>query len=99
MGPVVPSTPISGHSSEELDPISGHGHPRPQLRRAEWIPLNGEWDFMLDPAGSCAAPDDVSWDRTIVVPFSPETPRSGIHDTSFYKACWYRRIVRVPSLD
>ena len=33
-----------------------------------------------------------------MVPFSPETPRSGVHDTGFYKACWYRRIISVPPL-
>jgi len=30
------------------------------------------------------------------VPFSPETSRSRIHDTGFFKACWYRRAVDVP---
>ena len=41
----------------------------------------------------------MTWDRTITVPFSPETTRSGVSDTSFYKACWYRREVAVPPLE
>ena len=24
-------------------------HPRPQLRRHDWTPLDGDWDFALDP--------------------------------------------------
>jgi hypothetical protein len=27
-------------------------YPRPDLVRAEWLNLNGEWDFALDPSGS-----------------------------------------------
>ena len=75
-----------------------HGYPRPQLQRLDWQSLNGEWDFALDPASTWATPDDVGWDRTILVPFSPETERSGIHDTSFYRRCWYRRTIDVPPL-
>ena len=26
-----------------------HGYPRPQLERAEWFDLDGEWEFALDP--------------------------------------------------
>jgi beta-galactosidase/beta-glucuronidase len=85
-------------SSVDLDGVVHHGYPRPQLRRRTWMPLNGPWEFALDHAGRCARPQDVSWDRTIVVPFSPETARSGIHDTGFYKACWYRRRLDVPPL-
>jgi hypothetical protein len=40
----------------------------------------------------------VAWDRTIQVPFAPETVASGINDTGFYKACWYRRAVAAPPL-
>ena len=40
----------------------------------------------------------MAWNEAILLPFSPETTRSGIENTSFYKSCWYRRIVAVPSL-
>src|SRR5581483_4875909 len=43
-------------------------------------------------------PDQVVWDRTIEVPFAPETPASGIADTGFYRACWYRRRFHRPRL-
>jgi len=32
------------------------------------------------------------FDKSILVPFSPETAASRIGDTGFYRACWYRRM-------
>ncbi|HZH05017.1 MAG TPA: glycoside hydrolase family 2 TIM barrel-domain containing protein [Myxococcaceae bacterium] len=58
--------------------------------------LNGRWDFALDPEGRWQVPGQVSWNKTIVVPFAPETTRSGIGDTGFYRACWYRRSFERP---
>ena len=78
-----------------MDSADGRGYPRPQLCRAEWQSLNGEWDFALDPQGQWADPPDVEWTARIVVPFSPETTASQVHETGFFKACWYRR--RVPA--
>jgi beta-galactosidase/beta-glucuronidase len=84
-------------SSSDLDQL-GHGYPRPQLRRSRWISLNGPWDFLLDPAGALTR-SEVTWGGSITVPFSPETARSGVRDTGFYKACWYRRQVPLPRLE
>ena len=69
------------------------------MERAEWISLNGEWDFAIDPQGLIEGPSTVLWDRRIVVPFSPETPASRIADTGFYRAVWYRREFETPRLD
>lgn len=57
-------------------------HPRPQLTRERWTDLCGEWQFSFD--------DDV-FDRTITVPFPPESSASGIGDTGFHPVVWYRR--------
>ena len=76
----------------------GAGHPRPQLRRASWHSLDGVWDFCLDLEDTCRSPGDVSFDRTICVPFSPETPASGIGHPGYLSACWYRRRFAVPPL-
>ncbi len=73
-------------------------YPRPMLRRAEWTSLDGVWDFALDPEARWRHPDQVTWDRQITVPFSPETPASGIDDPGFFYACWYRRTFIPPSL-
>jgi hypothetical protein len=75
---------------------SGRGYPRPQLTRAEWQSLNGEWDFAIDPAADWADPSQVTWKTAIRVPFAPEAPASGVANTLFYRACWYRRRVDVP---
>ncbi len=73
-------------------------HPRPLLRRDAWTSLNGTWDFALDPEARASAPDAVSFDREIEVPFAPEAPASGVGDTSLYRACWYRRTFAAPQL-
>jgi beta-galactosidase/beta-glucuronidase len=77
-------------------PAGAHGYPRPQLVRREWMPLNGTWDFALDPEGQWRLPSQVQWSGRIVVPFSPETEASGIGNTGFYRACWYRRTIEAP---
>ena len=43
-------------------------------------------------------PADVRWERTILVPFAPETPASGIGDTDFHRVFWYRRTFDPPAL-
>jgi beta-galactosidase/beta-glucuronidase len=75
-----------------------HGYPRPVLERAEWFSLDGEWEFSLDPDAAWSTPDAPNWDQKIRVPFSPETSASGIHNTGFYRACWYRRTFDSPGL-
>src|SRR4051794_20972554 len=76
-----------------------HGYPRPQLERTQWTNLNGQWDFALDPDGIWHAPAEINWNSAINVPFTPETPASGIGNTGFYRACWYRRTVEGPKLN
>ncbi len=74
-------------------------HPRPQQQRKNWTSLNGTWDFYIDPRAELARPEQVKWDRTILVPFSPETRASGIGEPGFYSAVWYRRDFEVAQLD
>ena len=70
-------------------------HPRPQLQRARWESLDGRWDFALDPEGDWSLPGEVTWDRSIVVPFAPETLLSGVAAEGFFRSCWYRRTVEI----
>ena len=72
-----------------------HGYPRPQLRRKHWQSLNGPWEFAIDTDGIWCHPDEVEWQAIIQVPYAPETPASGIAQTRFFRACWYRRTVDV----
>jgi beta-galactosidase/beta-glucuronidase len=70
------------------------GYPRPQLRREQWLSLNGPWRFTYDDELRYRIPVDVSeWPHQIEVPFAPESARSGVHETAFHRACWYERDV------
>jgi beta-galactosidase/beta-glucuronidase len=73
-------------------------YPRPQLQRDEWTELDGSWDFAIDVEGEITDPSAVKFDRHIILPFSPETPASGVHETGFYNAVWYRREFDVPKV-
>lgn len=67
-------------------------YPRPQLRRSNWLCLNGPWKFAFDDEGHYRQPSDVShWGHTIEVPFAPESIQSGISDPGFHPNCWYER--------
>ena len=77
-------------------PTLRHGYPRPQLERREWLSLNGEWEFAIDPEARWSVPEQVEWNATIQVPFAPETTASGIANTGFFRACWYRRKLKTP---
>ena len=83
----------------EPDPSAlTRGYPRPQLERELWTSLDGTWDFAIDSAATWRLPGEVRWDASIIVPFAPEAPASGVSDTSFFQACWYRRSFDVPAL-
>ena len=74
------------------DVNNSHAYPRPQFRRDRWLSLDGAWEFQIDPDGDCwSQPDQVPWLLSITVPFAPETPASGVGETGFFRACWYRR--------
>jgi beta-galactosidase/beta-glucuronidase len=77
-------------------------HPRPDFQRANWLNLNGAWDFRFDP-------DDLGikeswWEpgknigaRKIIVPFCWESSLSGLRDKSGQKIGWYRRTFSIPA--
>lgn len=86
---------IDDDSALPLASAQDGSHPRPQLLRARWVDLSGPWRFTFDD-------DDrglrerwwQSWparDTAIRVPYPPESPASGIGDTSFHRVAWYRR--------
>ncbi len=72
-------------------------YPRPQLVRDAWKSLDGAWAFAFDPErrGEHEQWYDVDAAKhfalTIKVPFPPESPASGVHDTGFHPVVWYRR--------
>jgi beta-galactosidase/beta-glucuronidase len=86
-------------NGKKLKPPRQHACPRPQLQRESWTSLNGKWKFAIDAASTWLLPGQVKWDREIVVPFAPETPLSGIHDTGLYQCVWYRRTFTAPMME
>src|SRR5687768_13687667 len=69
------------------------------LERPQWVNLNGTWDFALDADACWRIPDEVEWNSSIEVPFAPETLASGVGNTGFFLAVWYRRTIETPKLD
>ena len=73
-------------------------HPDPQFERANWLNLNGEWDFEFDFGNSkkdAGIIDKKDWEKKIVVPFCPESKLSGSQYTDFIPAVWYRKNVNI----
>ena len=73
-------------------------YPRPLLRRKRWNSLNGTWQFAMDADATWNDPLSVQWQRTIEVPFAPETKRSGVHQTGLFSAVWYQRQLDTPEI-
>ncbi len=73
-------------------------YPRPQLVRADWLCLNGAWQFEVDQGDSGLQRGLLACDLhdTIVVPFCPESQLSGVVNRDFLNAVWYRRTVTLP---
>jgi len=73
-------------------------YPRPQFVRKDWLCLNGEWQFEIDPgdSGLERGLKDRALSGRIVVPFCPESKLSGIEHVDFMNAVWYRRDVTIP---
>lgn len=74
-------------------------HPRPQFMRAQWMNLNGEWQFAFDHGNSGREQGFHTageFQQRISVPFCPESRLSGIGYTDFMAAVWYRRTMILP---
>ena len=74
-------------------------YPRPQMVREEWMNLNGEWEFEID-FGKSGIERGVQkkerLDSKIIVPFCPESKLSGIGNTDFLNAVWYKKEFVLP---
>lgn len=92
-------TPWTETASRAEVPLAEY--PRPQLQRAEWLCLNGKWDYL----GGKDAPDAFQPQKPavfdnvaekILVPYCPESFLSGIQRKQEINM-WYRRIFEVPA--
>lgn len=68
-------------------------YPRPQFVRADWLSLNGEWKFGFGEEVSEEDALNGNLPRKIVVPFTYETPLSGIGDETPHETVWYARTI------
>ena len=70
-------------------------YPRPILQRAQWLCLNGQWDYAILDKG-CVEP--VEWDGKITVPYCVESQLSGVQKPLTEKQeLWYHRQFEVPA--
>ncbi|HEX9292161.1 MAG TPA: galactose-1-epimerase [Gemmatimonadales bacterium] len=81
-----------------VDSIPLPEHPRPDFQRAQWLNLNGRWQFAFDPpdGGQREAwpTRGLPQGREILVPFSWGAPLSGVPDSG--DIGWYARTIAVP---
>jgi beta-galactosidase/beta-glucuronidase len=71
---------------------------RPQFLRDSWLNLNGLWEFEIDQGDSGLERGllRLPLDSQILVPFAPESAASGVGNTDFLEAVWYRRTITIP---
>lgn len=75
-------------------------YPRPQFERKDWVNLNGQWTYTFDFVGEGLEkghPDSKGFDKTITVPFCPESKLSGVGYTDFINHIWYQRDIQMPA--
>lgn len=108
---VIPERAAVANSGRQKNPATGAlfktvtvprpEHPRPDLKRDNWLSLNGEWQFENDTAADGEARGltyGKDLNSKIIVPFCPESKLSGIGlgNTQKLKDVWYRRSFDVP---
>ena len=81
-------------------PVPRSEFPEPQFERADWMTLNGQWEFAFDDANAGL---DNQWyggaqkfDKHISIPYCFESKLSGISDTGFHPWAWYNRQITLP---
>lgn len=87
-----PSAPTAGD-------VPRPEYPRPQAVRERWLNLNGVWEFAIDQGDSGLERGlrERALTGSITVPFAPESELSGVGNTDFLEAVWYRREVTIPA--
>jgi hypothetical protein len=84
--------------AEKVDPANAlPEYPRPQMVRANWVNLNGLWDYALLPkAASDNAP--TTFNGKILVPYAVESALSGVGKTvGKDSVLWYKRTLTIPA--
>jgi len=70
-------------------------YPRPIMERADWMNLNGLWDYSILKAG---AAEPTAFDGQILVPFPVESSLSGVmKPVGEGNEVWYKRTFEIPA--
>lgn len=87
--------PLKTRWAKDVSPEQAHPeYPRPQMIRAEWLNLNGLWDYAITTQD---APSPQKFDGRILVPFPVESALSGVmKSVDENSRLWYRRKFTVP---
>ena len=82
---------LTTRQAETLTGTPWLAYPRPQMRRSSYYNLNGSWDFTVTREQALPR----HYDRTIQVPFCPESSLSGIgqHFDEGAYLCYRRQLV------
>lgn len=92
-------TPWADEALEAELPLAEY--PRPQLQRAEWVCLNGSWEYAVTPSAAGDLADEVlpvDYDGHIRVPFALETVASGVtRRLQDDETLFYRRLIELPA--
>ena len=96
------STVWSEKADDGPDAVPLAEYPRPQMRRENWTCLNGWWNYSIRSDDRQQEPDAVRTAEPagrILVPFSPETVRSGVGRTlQPGETLWYAREIEMSDL-
>lgn len=88
--------PSSARASLPQATANDGTYPRPQLVRSHWRDLGGRWGFAFDDDDRGTRQrwhETPALDGEIIVPFPPESPASGVGDTSAHQVLWYHRVL------
>ena len=81
---------------EKVNPkLPWNVYPRPQLKRAQWVNLNGQWNYAIKDLQSG---EPASFDGKILVPYPIESSLSGVGKSlTKDNILWYSRTFTIPS--
>ncbi len=70
-------------------------YPRPLMERADWLNLNGEWEYAIKTKGGV---EPTTFDGKILVPFAVESSLSGVQKiVGPENELWYKSTFSVPA--
>lgn len=74
-------------------------YPRPQMERAAWLNLNGEWNFKFDDQNEGLIEKwylETTYDQKIIVPYTYQCEMSSVNIQAVHDVIWYQRSFDIP---